>query len=467
VRQTAFTILLMALRAVVPLLVYFFDTFIWYTVTSSCVSIYMATYQRIGRVASWSQLVRTLDLSVELFNQKVLNLDDADGDAAATANPAAAETSTPARRGLPGCISRFLAAAGGPEGARRPWERDDNFAFEPRSRQWQYFGRAWNEIVISLRDGDLLSDAEVTNLCFRFLADETTFGVPEYVIYPSMLSSPVFTLLVARGVFRTSYPSFARTLRQTRDLTVWLLITLGAVRVGERQQLVSALSELAYTEAKLRARRRRGDAGGLLHLRTAVVELLQAVLHAHKAAVEASWREGEGEGKGEGEGEGEGGREGEAEGEGEGDEPASFGEYLHAAEGAPTGATDLLARLPALLTAVMEAVKKLFTSTEASRHHALTMLSSKETLLCCTMLAPCLHHACTMPAPCLHPLRGQPTSAPSPPQPPSPPPHPSSPAPAPYSSLSHPHHSPPCAGGDQHVRVGAARGQARPHKPQP
>ena len=60
--------------------------------------------------------MRTLDLSVELFNQKVLNLDDADADAAATANPAAAETSPPARRGLPGCISRFLAAAGGPEG---------------------------------------------------------------------------------------------------------------------------------------------------------------------------------------------------------------------------------------------------------------------------------------------------------------------------------------------------------------
>ena len=55
-----------------------------------------------------------------------------------------------------------------------------------------------------------------------------------------MLTSPVFTLLVARGVFHTSYPSFARTLRQTRDLAVWLLITLGAVRVGERQQLVSA-----------------------------------------------------------------------------------------------------------------------------------------------------------------------------------------------------------------------------------
>ena len=39
---------------------------------------------------------------------------------------------------------------------------------------------------------------------------------------------------------------------------------------------------------------------------------------------------------------------------------------------------------------------------------------------------------------------------------------------APSSSLSHPSsHFPPCVGGDQHVRIGAARGQARPHKPQP
>ena len=371
VRQMVFTLLLMGLRAVVPLLVYFFDTFIWYTVTSSCVSISMATYQRIGRVSSWSQLVRTLDLSVELFNQKMLNLDDVDTSATTTTTASATAATTmetvTARRGLPGCIARFLAAAGGPEGARRPWERDDNFAFEPRSRQWQYFGRAWNEIVISLRDGDLLSDAEVTNLCFRFLADEPTFGVPEYVIYPSMLTSPVFTLLVARGVFRTSYPSFARTLRQTRDLTVWLLVTLGAVRMGERQQLVSALSELAYTEAKLRARRRRGDPGGLLHLRTAVVELLQAVLHAHEAAVEASGRESESEGEGEGEGDSNG--DGEGGEEGEGDARASFEEYSQAAgaaEAAAAGATEPLARLPALLTAVMEAVKRLFTSTEAA-----------------------------------------------------------------------------------------------------
>ncbi len=58
VRQLAFTVLLITVRAVVPLLVYFFDTFIWYTLTSSSVSIFLATYQRIGRVSSWSQLVR-------------------------------------------------------------------------------------------------------------------------------------------------------------------------------------------------------------------------------------------------------------------------------------------------------------------------------------------------------------------------------------------------------------------------
>ena len=309
--------------------------------------------------------MRTLDLSVELFNQKLLNLDDSSAASAATTATASAAAETPGRRGLPGCIARFLAAAGGPEGARQPWERDDNFAFEPRSRQWQYFGRAWNEIVISLRDGDLLSDAEVANLCFRFLADEPVFGVPEYVVYPSMLTSPVFTLLVARGVFGTSYPSFARTLRQTRDLTVWLLVTLGAVRMGERQQLVTTLSELAYAEAKLRARRRRGDPGGLLHLRTAVVELLQAVLHAHEAAVEASESERESE------------REHEIESERDAraaavtltaaaDAHAPFEEDPEAIDAA--AATEPLARLPTLLTAVMEAVKRLFTSTEASSH---------------------------------------------------------------------------------------------------
>ena len=40
----------------------------------------MATYQRIGRVSTWSQLVRTIESSVALFNEKMINVDDEDDE---------------------------------------------------------------------------------------------------------------------------------------------------------------------------------------------------------------------------------------------------------------------------------------------------------------------------------------------------------------------------------------------------
>ena len=63
--------------------------------------------------------------------------------------------------GLPGLIRRSLMQAGSSEEPPRPPERDDNFAVEPRSRQWQFFGRAWNECCMALRNNDLLTDAEL------------------------------------------------------------------------------------------------------------------------------------------------------------------------------------------------------------------------------------------------------------------------------------------------------------------
>ena len=139
---------------------------------------------------------------------------------------------------------------------------------------------------------------------------------------------------------------------------MWLLVTLGAVRMGERQQLVTVLSELAYAEAKLRARRRRGDPGGLLHLRTAVVELLQAVLHAHEAAVEASEHEPDAAA--------DAAADTAAEDTAVDDARSSSEDDSEAAEAAAAASGEPIARLPVLLTAVMEAVKRLFTSTEAS-----------------------------------------------------------------------------------------------------
>ena len=104
-------------------------------------------------------------------------------------------------------------------------------------------------------------------MLFRFIggreACEDFFGVPEYVIYPTMVSSTVFTTQVVRGQYSTSYPSFSRTLRQARDLGVWLLCQLGLVERSVRQELLQTLTKLAVHEAHLRRMRRRGDAGGL------------------------------------------------------------------------------------------------------------------------------------------------------------------------------------------------------------
>ena len=101
-QKTVFTLVLIVLRCVVPLLVYMFDTYIWYTITASTFSIFTATRSRIGRVSTWSQLVRTMEASVALFNSKLVNL----GEDAAPATPGPSRS-----RGLPGLVNRVLTQA--------------------------------------------------------------------------------------------------------------------------------------------------------------------------------------------------------------------------------------------------------------------------------------------------------------------------------------------------------------------
>ena len=116
-------------RASVPVLVYFFDTYIFYNVCSAVCSVSLGWYRNLGKVSDWLLVLRLMPETVAHFNEKLLcPMHDADGDAAA----AAAEDSA--------------------EGAGA------------RARQWVRFGRAWNEIVVTLRDGDLLSNAESQDL---------------------------------------------------------------------------------------------------------------------------------------------------------------------------------------------------------------------------------------------------------------------------------------------------------------
>ena len=153
---------------------------------ASAFSVVMATYHGIGRVSTWSQLVRTIESSVALFNEKMINVDDEDDE---NADDADATEEFPSHRkmarrgggysytsllgpgsgGRPRILGKLFSKASSSDAPPRPPERADNFAVEPRTRQWQFFGRAWNEICRTLRASDLISDSELDDLLFRFI----------------------------------------------------------------------------------------------------------------------------------------------------------------------------------------------------------------------------------------------------------------------------------------------------------
>jgi hypothetical protein len=73
-----------------------------------------------------------------------------------------------------------------------------------------------------------------------------------------MLTSPVFTAAArqhgrqaARLHRSTAYPSFTRTLLQTRDLLVWLCVKIGLLAAERRHELMEVLTELAQLYARM------------------------------------------------------------------------------------------------------------------------------------------------------------------------------------------------------------------------
>ena len=75
-------LLLIFVRCAVPLLVYFFDTSIFYTLFAALTSICVAVSRGIGRVASWAQMLRTFEEAVARFDAVLMSkpADDDDGD---------------------------------------------------------------------------------------------------------------------------------------------------------------------------------------------------------------------------------------------------------------------------------------------------------------------------------------------------------------------------------------------------
>ena len=215
-----------ALRLATPTCVFFFDTNVFYTIMSSiCSTLVLAQYRRIGRISCWASLLTSFDETVQLHGQRLLCHEKAPK----------------------------LLDVGAHEQLR-------DWCVEARSHQWQLFARSWNEIVISLRGCDLLTHAEHDEMLFASLRGtgheqgaQSFFNVPEYLIFPTMISSPVFDSKAWKGSLM-SFPMAAPALRQACDLLCWLLVALGLTHWQHREQLRDVLHELASLAQQALAR---------------------------------------------------------------------------------------------------------------------------------------------------------------------------------------------------------------------
>ena len=99
------------------------------------------------------------------------------------------------------------------------------------------------------------------------------FGVPEYIIFPTMLTGPVFFTPVLEGGFH-DFPSFERTYHQLRDLLCFVAATLGLVWVKQLDAILEAVNAIgeALNRQMLRGWPNTPDAP--VKLREALVDLL-------------------------------------------------------------------------------------------------------------------------------------------------------------------------------------------------
>ena len=116
----------------------------------------------------------------------------------------------------------------------------------PTSAEWQSFGRAWNEVVHALRESDLLSDGEYRELIFVAVPTLTSSAAPSILYCRACSPRPSTSRAIdwSRSHSRYRREIFDHALHQARDLTAWVLVRLGVVRLDERDELLEVLSEI-------------------------------------------------------------------------------------------------------------------------------------------------------------------------------------------------------------------------------
>ena len=119
--------IILVARLAVPLLMYFLDTYLWFSWTMGCLSTALAWWMRLGKVSSWSTLVSTFGESCALCNQMLLAGMRPEAGPLEEAN---LRLLSPAELVPQHSGGAYDAHAG-------------DFALEPRSAPWQRWARAF------------------------------------------------------------------------------------------------------------------------------------------------------------------------------------------------------------------------------------------------------------------------------------------------------------------------------------
>jgi hypothetical protein len=165
------------------------------------------------------------------------------------------------------------------QGAHMDW-MGIPFSIEARSCEWRNFAVVWNEIVCDLRRCDLVSNVEKKELLFYSLGGrqcEVFFGVAEYVIFPTMLTGPVFCTKVLLSSYH-DFPSFERTYQQLRDLLCFVAAALGILHSSQLAEVLAASNGIGKLLDEQMRQAWQADVNAPLKLRDALGDLLAGLL---------------------------------------------------------------------------------------------------------------------------------------------------------------------------------------------
>lgn len=172
---------------------------------------------------------------------------------------------------------------------RSPEVTGSGYAYTCMSKEWRDFGFGWNAMVHALRSRDHLSNEERDELLFVMLATPAhrAFFGGEYMALPTMLTAPLFVERHNKTIIApswSSYPWMGPVLLQLRDLTVFVLVSLGIVLPADKDELVSLITETARHAMHCLSGHSVAEREYMLRLRKRLAALVAACLEALQAA---------------------------------------------------------------------------------------------------------------------------------------------------------------------------------------